>query len=83
MKTVLENVRRISSSSQRPTNRSLWPQPEPIKNLNELIKAQLIFFSTAAEALNSVQGEVEELSVAAEGEYRSDRAKNFGQRTRN
>jgi len=46
-------------------------QPEPIKNLNELVKAQLIYFSTAAEALSSVQGEIEELSVAAEGEYRS------------
>jgi hypothetical protein len=45
-------------------------QPEPIKNLNELIKAQLLYFSVAAEALSSVQGEIEELSVAAEGEYR-------------
>lgn len=48
-----------------------FSQPEPIKNLNELVKAQLIYFSTAAEALSSVQGEIEELSVAAEGEYRS------------
>lgn len=31
---------------------------------------QLIFFATAAEALSSAQGEIEELSVAAEGEYR-------------
>lgn len=65
-------------------------QPEPLKNLNELAKAQvrtlsevnmrdaqstfvpqLIFYATAAEALSSVQGEIEELSVAAEGEYRS------------
>lgn len=45
-------------------------QPEPLKNLNELVKAQLIFYSTAAEALSTVQGEIEELSVAAEGEYR-------------
>jgi hypothetical protein len=38
--------------------------------LNELAKAQLIYFSSAAEALSAVQGEIEELSVAAEGEYR-------------
>lgn len=31
---------------------------------------QLMFYATAAEALSSVQGEIEELSVAAEGEYR-------------
>jgi hypothetical protein len=29
-----------------------------------------LYFSVAAEALASVQGEIEELSVAAEGEYR-------------
>jgi hypothetical protein len=46
-------------------------QPEPIKNLNELAKAQLHYFSAAAEALASAQGEMEDLSIAAEGEYRS------------
>jgi hypothetical protein len=45
-------------------------QPEPIKNLNELVKAQLHYFSSAAETLSASQGEIEELSVAAEGEYR-------------
>jgi hypothetical protein len=45
-------------------------QPEPLKNLNELAKAQLVFHSSAAEALAAVQGELEELSVAAEGDYR-------------
>ncbi|KAK7036674.1 BAR domain-containing protein [Paramarasmius palmivorus] len=49
---------------------TLMKTPEPIKNLNELAKAQLVFFSAAAEALSGVQGEIEELSVAAEGEYR-------------
>jgi hypothetical protein len=29
-----------------------------------------MYFSVAAEALSTVQGEIEELSVAAEGEYR-------------
>jgi hypothetical protein len=47
-------------------------QPEPIKNLNELAKAQLVYYNTAAEALSAVQGEIEELAVAAEGEYRSE-----------
>lgn len=29
-----------------------------------------MFYATAAESLSAVQGEIEELSVAAEGEYR-------------
>ena len=68
---------------------NLPPQPEPIKNLNELIKSQvsaprpsllaswiiilslqLRYYAFAAEALSAVQGEIEELSVAAEGDYR-------------
>jgi len=53
--------------------KTVLENPEPLKNLNELIKAQLIFYSTAAEALSTVQGEIEELSVAAEGEYRKSR----------
>lgn len=53
--------------------KTVLENPEPIKNLNELVKAQLLFFSSAAEALSSVQGEIEELSVAAEGEYRKSR----------
>ena len=35
-----------------------------------IILFQLVFYATAAEALSSVQGEIEELSVAAEGDYR-------------
>jgi len=53
--------------------KTVLENPEPIKNLNELTKAQLMFFSIAAEALSTVQGEIEELSVAAEGEYRKSR----------
>ena len=45
-------------------------QPEPLKDLNELVKAQLAYHAAAAEALNAIQGDIEELSVAAEGEYR-------------
>ncbi|KAG6823505.1 hypothetical protein H0H92_010001 [Tricholoma furcatifolium] len=50
--------------------KTVLENPEPIKNLNELAKAQLLYFSTAAEALSTIQGEIEEISVAAEGEYR-------------
>jgi hypothetical protein len=32
---------------------------------------QLMFYAAAAESLSLVQGEIEELSLAAEGEYRS------------
>ncbi|XP_006457175.1 hypothetical protein AGABI2DRAFT_139666 [Agaricus bisporus var. bisporus H97] len=53
--------------------KTVLENPEPLKNLNELAKAQLIYFSSAAEALSAVQGEIEELSVAAEGEYRKSR----------
>ncbi|KAJ8075947.1 BAR domain-containing protein [Marasmius tenuissimus] len=53
--------------------KTVLENPEPIKNLNELAKAQLIFFSAAAESLSTIQGEIEELSVAAEGEYRKSR----------
>ena len=31
---------------------------------------QLVYFASAAEALSSAQGEIEDLSVAAEGQYR-------------
>ncbi|KAH7886644.1 BAR domain-containing family protein [Phlebopus sp. FC_14] len=53
--------------------KTVLDNPEPIKNLNELTKAQLLYFASAAEALSSAQGEIEELSVAAEGEYRKTR----------
>jgi hypothetical protein len=50
--------------------KAVLENPEPIKNLNELAKAQLLFYAQAAEALQAAQGDLEELSVAAEGEYR-------------
>ncbi|RPD58270.1 hypothetical protein L226DRAFT_141350 [Lentinus tigrinus ALCF2SS1-7] len=53
--------------------KTVLENPEPLKNLNELAKAQLMLSATAAEALSSVQDEIEELSVAAEGEYRKSR----------
>ncbi|KII84712.1 hypothetical protein PLICRDRAFT_57240 [Plicaturopsis crispa FD-325 SS-3] len=53
--------------------KTVLDNPEPIKNLNELAKAQLSYFAASAEALSAVQGEIEELSVAAEGEYRKSR----------
>ncbi|KAN0078247.1 BAR domain-containing family protein [Tylopilus felleus] len=53
--------------------KTVLENPEPIKNLNELLKAQLVYFASAAEALSSAQGEIEELSVAADGDYRKSR----------
>ncbi|KAH9995216.1 BAR domain-containing family protein [Russula vinacea] len=53
--------------------KAVLDNPEPIKNINELIKAQLRYYAFAAEALSAVQGEIEELSVAAEGDYRKSR----------
>jgi len=53
--------------------KTVLENPEPLKNLNDLIKAQLVYFASAAEALSSAQGEIEDLSVAAEGEYRKSR----------
>ncbi|GAA5977406.1 hypothetical protein JCM11641_000088 [Rhodosporidiobolus odoratus] len=54
--------------------RAVLENPEPIKNLASLIKAQREFYEAAAESLRSVEGEVEEKAVAAEGEYRKSRA---------
>ncbi|KAL5480474.1 GVP36 [Sanghuangporus weigelae] len=53
--------------------KTVLENPEPLKDLNELVKAQLAYHSAAAEALNAIQGDIEELSVAAEGEYRKSR----------
>jgi hypothetical protein len=53
--------------------KTVLDNPEPIKNLNELAKAQLAFHVATAEALTLAQGEIEELAVAAEGEYRKSR----------
>lgn len=50
--------------------KSVIENPEPLKNLNELVKAQLLYHSQVAETLQAVQGEIEELSVAADAEYR-------------
>ncbi|KAI0653104.1 BAR domain-containing family protein [Cubamyces menziesii] len=53
--------------------KTVLENPEPLKNLNELAKAQLMFYASAAEALSTAQGEIEEFSLAAEGEYRKTR----------
>jgi len=53
--------------------KTVLENPEPLKNLNELVKAQLVYSAASAEALSAIQGDIEELSVAAEGEYRKSR----------
>ena len=41
-------------------------QPEPIRNLSALIKAQQAYHAQAAEALSSIQKDVENASTEAE-----------------
>ncbi|ORY32297.1 BAR domain-containing family protein [Naematelia encephala] len=53
--------------------KAVLENPEPLQNLSSLVKAQLIFFSTAAETLSGIQGEIEEAATAAETEYRASR----------
>jgi hypothetical protein len=62
MKAVLENVSQAAGSFLKLSNVVHWAcsvnaadrsiQPEPLQNLSNLVKAQLIFFSTAAETLS-------------------------------
>lgn len=61
------------SAADNRTNKHADPQPEPLQNLAALVKAQLIFFSTAAESLAGIEGTIEEAATAAEGEYRTSR----------
>jgi len=84
MKTVLENVCVGHSVYLWPLTCDIaWTVEKPqwaressgncsghLEFSNTYRYSQLNYFSTAAEALNTVQGEIEELSVAAEGEYR-------------
>ncbi|GAA5890256.1 hypothetical protein JCM8208_002754 [Rhodotorula glutinis] len=53
--------------------RSVLENPEPIKNLGQLLKAQQLFHEEAAQALASVVAEVEEQGTAAEAEWRKSR----------
>lgn len=54
--------------------KAVLENPEPIQNLSSLVKAQLIFHSTAAETLSNIQGDIEQIATAAESEYRNTRA---------
>ncbi|KAL7337586.1 cytoplasmic protein [Rhodotorula toruloides] len=55
--------------------RSVLENPEPIKNIHALLKAQQTFYAEASEALASVLGEVEEAGTQAEAEWRSGRSR--------
>jgi hypothetical protein len=50
--------------------RAVLENPEPIKNIASLVKAQQAFYAEAAAALESVQAELEEAGVTADAEYR-------------
>ncbi|KAK4686282.1 hypothetical protein P7C73_g3846, partial [Tremellales sp. Uapishka_1] len=73
MKAVLENVSYHGFTLFKKLTLALSFQPEPLQNLSSLVKAQLIYFSTAAETLSGIQGEIEDAAVAAEGDYRQSR----------
>lgn len=51
MKSVLENVS-VDKRKEFSRETHRFSQPEPLQNLSNLVKAQLIFFSTAAETLS-------------------------------
>lgn len=53
--------------------RAVLENPEPLQNLAALVKAQLIFHSTAAETLAGIESKIEEAAGAAEAEYRTSR----------
>ncbi|GMK58665.1 hypothetical protein CspeluHIS016_0601070 [Cutaneotrichosporon spelunceum] len=53
--------------------KAVLENPEPLQNLSALVKAQLIYFSTAAETLSGIEGQIEEAATAAEAEYRTSR----------
>ncbi|KAL8286339.1 hypothetical protein RQP46_004827 [Phenoliferia psychrophenolica] len=54
--------------------RAVLENPEPIKNLASMIKAQQAFHARAAEALAAIAGEVDEANVQAEADFRKSRA---------
>ncbi|KAK4702990.1 hypothetical protein P7C70_g3233, partial [Phenoliferia sp. Uapishka_3] len=54
--------------------RAVLENPEPIKNLASMIKAQQAYHAKAAEALFNIQAEVEEANVQADADYRKSRA---------
>ncbi|TYJ51856.1 hypothetical protein B9479_007548 [Cryptococcus floricola] len=53
--------------------KAVLENPEPLQNISNLVKAQLIYYSTAAETLSGIQGQIEEAATAAEGDYRQSR----------
>jgi len=53
--------------------KTVLDNPQSIKNLNDLIKAQLLYHHTTTEALSAAQGEIEELLVSAEASSRKSR----------
>lgn len=74
MKAVLENVRVHRPIFYLSLLTMVYNvQPEPLQNLSNLVKAQLIYYSTAAETLSGIQGQIEEAATVAEGDYRQSR----------
>lgn len=74
MTSVLENVRAFFKSGLAISSDACKLQPEPIRNLAAMVKAQQEYFAKAAETLAAVQGDFEEACAASEAEYRKSRA---------
>lgn len=49
-------------------------QPEPLRNLAELVKAQQAYYAEAAAQLAGVQSSIESAANEAENEYRKSRS---------
>ncbi|KAM0756262.1 hypothetical protein T439DRAFT_320963 [Meredithblackwellia eburnea MCA 4105] len=54
--------------------RAVLENPEPIKNIASLVKAQQAYHAKAAEALAAITADVDEAVVAAEADFRKARA---------
>lgn len=54
--------------------KSVTENDEPVKSLAALIKAQADYHRSAADLLAQLSGEMAQLALSAEGEYRASRS---------
>jgi hypothetical protein len=53
--------------------KTVLSNPEPLAALSSLVKSQLIYYASSAEALQAAHAEIEESALAAEATYRGSR----------
>jgi hypothetical protein len=81
IKTTEELIPSLSSFSPPIHHRLFFPfqmktvlsNPEPLAALSSLVKSQLIYYASSAEALQAAHAEIEESALAAEAAYRGSR----------